>query len=216
MTTKVDIRQELKSLYRAGRTPTLIDVPELSCLAVDGSGAPDRPGFQEAFQEAIGALYGVVYTMKFALKKSGGADFTVMPLEALWTTPSGSILEPGGADDWSWTALIVVPRLVCLQDVDAAKETLRGKGRGAGLDRLRLAHLNEGRAAQVLHVGPYAAERPTIEALHAFIAQQGLTATGRHHEIYLGDPRRAAPDRLRTILRQPVGVTAPAEPARAA
>ena len=160
---------------------------------VDGQGTPEG----EQFAAAIGALYGVAYTLKFTLKRAGVLDYPVLPLEALWDLP------PEGVGDWCWTALIAVPDAISARDVRVAAATARGRGTPA-TDTVRLRTLSEGRCAQVMHVGPYDAEAPTIEVLHRFIADQAYAISGRHHEIYLSDPRRTSPDRLRTIIRYPV------------
>jgi hypothetical protein len=171
-------------------------------IAVDGEGSPELPGFQAA----IGTLFPVAYGLHFALKRRG-IQAPVGALEGLWWTPEeldpGS-LTPGLGDltRWHWTLLIGIPDEATEAEVLAAiAEATRRRGSGNGV---RVVTLDEGRCAQVLHVGPYSAEAPTIERLHAAIAAAGLQPRGRHHEIYLGDPRRSAPQRLRTLIRQPV------------
>ena len=200
--TKVDYRRELGPLYKAGRNPELVDVPELPFLMVDGEGDPNTA---PAYREAIEVLYSVSYTLKFALKRSpAGLDYAVMPLEGLWWSPTDPTFAGGRKSDWCWTAMILQPDVVTAEMVTGAIETAQRKRVLAAAPRLRLERFHEGRAAQVMHVGPYSAEAPTITKLHEFIAQQGLALAGKHHEIYLGDPRRAAPEKLRTIIRQPV------------
>lgn len=201
---KVDFKREFKAAYtaKAGK-PVLVDVPAFSFLMVDGAGDPNGP----AFMEAIQALYSVSYTLKFANKAAGhGPDYTVMPLEGLWWSDNPDVdFREDRRERWRWTAMIHQPSWVTEAIFrDAAAEAGRKK-ENPGVGRLRLERFAEGRAAQVLHVGPYDQEGPTIEALHAFVAGQGLSLRGHHHEIYLGDPRRTAPERLKTILRHPVG-----------
>jgi hypothetical protein len=197
-----------------------IDVAEAGFLAVDGAGDPNAsPGEIPAFQEALEALYAVSYGLRFGLKPEG-IEFTVGPLEALWWTvdPDGREVDlaPGAPFDdaakagWHWRAMMWQPDAVTLDVVrrfrDEAARKAAKKGRAMpGLDRLRFERWCEGRCAQILHVGPYAAEGPTIARLHDEIEKAGLEPRGHHHEIYLGDPRRSAPERLRTVLRQPVG-----------
>ncbi len=200
--TKLDLKHELRSLYSAPRKPVLIDVPELSFLVVHGRGDPNTtPDYQDAIQ----VLYSVAYTLKFQLKGSpGGFDYPVMPLESLWWTPDSANFDAEHRALWYWTAMIMQPDVVTEDLIAGAVDTAKQKRPLNAADKLALEHLCEGRAAQVMHIGPYSAEGPTIAMLHAFIDEQGLKPTGKHHEIYLGDPRRAKLERLRTIVRQPV------------
>jgi hypothetical protein len=202
---KRDLAAELSAFYRPSPArPDIVDVPELAFLMVDGGGPPAA----EPYQQALGALYGTAYTLKFTLKKADAArDFRVMPLEGLWWTaleaPSmDQVLA--GRDDWRWRMMIAVPDDVTVAEVAAAKEQAARKREQPALAALRLERFHEGPAAQIMHVGPYADEAPTIERLHAFAREQGYELHGRHHEIYLGDPRRTAPQRLKTVLRHPV------------
>jgi hypothetical protein len=180
----------------------VVEVPELAFLMIDGHGDPNTA---PEYAEALEALYAVAYTAKFALKRApGGIDYAVMPLEGLWWTPDMATFTTADKSAWDWTMMIVQPDPVTAEVVEEARATVaRTKGLEA-IARVRLERFAEGRAAQVMHVGPFAAEGPTIERLHAFIAERGLGRAGKHHEIYLSDPRRTAPERLRTILRQPV------------
>jgi len=200
--TTVDLRRELSELYSAKRVPAFVDVPELPFLMIDGHGDPNTA---PAYAEAVQALYAVAYTIRFALKRRAEAvDARVMPLEGQWWTPDMATFSTDDKAQWNWTMMIVLPEQATPQVVDDARAAAARKHPRAPLDRVRLERFAEGRCAQVLHVGPYSEEGPTVAALHAFIAANGCTLTGRHHEIYLGDPRRTAPGRLRTILRQPV------------
>jgi hypothetical protein len=203
--TKVDLRKQYALLYKASaKEPAVVQVPRLAFLMANGQGDPQA----EEFQQAVGALYGLSYTLKFGLKKRGGPDFTVMALEGLWWADGAC---PGEAfikdlrDQWKWTLLILQPDFIGQTDVEAAREELRAKGKGsAALDRTRLESFEEGPCVQVMHIGPYATEAGTIERLHAFAREKGYALRGKHHEIYLGDPRRSAPEKLKTILRHPV------------
>lgn len=197
----IDLKKTLKPYYTASAAgPVLLDVPALAALTVDGRGDPDSP----AFQEAVGSLYSVAYTLKFTLKKERAVDYPVMALEGLWCADDPKTFLNGERAKWRWTVFIVVPDIIAKTDVDAAVAAVRKKAKFPRFPEIRLARFAEGRAAQILHLGPYATEAATIERLHAFIAARGLAPRGRHHEIYLGDPRRSAPEKLRTILRQPV------------
>jgi hypothetical protein len=200
-TTKVDLKQVHKPLWTATAKPALIDVPPLTYLMIDGHGNPNTA---PEYADAVQTLYTVAYTAKFALKKSGGPDVVVMPLEGLWWAPDPSAFTAGDKDAWDWTMMITAPDAFTPDVVEAARAAASSKASAATLAKLRLEPYDEGRAAQILHLGPYADEGPTIERLHAFIADQGLQRAGKHHEIYLGDPRRTAPEKLKTIIRQPV------------
>ena len=167
-------------------------------LMVDGTGNPNQPG---AFQDAIQALYSLSYGAKFMLKKEG-IEFKVSPLEGLWGSAGG--LNPNHKTDWRWTAMVRQPPAVTAPVLEKVRaEALQKKGLPA-LARVRLEEFSEGLAAQIMHIGPYSAEAPTITRLHEFIEKQGCRRVGKHHEIYLGDPRRSAPERLKTLIRQPV------------
>jgi hypothetical protein len=190
---------DVKELYGASSTgPSIIDVPKLQFLMVDGTGDPNQPG---AFQDAIQALYSLSYGAKFMLKKEG-IEFRVSPLEGLWGSAGG--FNPNHKMTWRWTAMIMQPSAVTpavLQKVRA--EAMRKKPLPA-LSKVRLETFQEGRSAQIMHIGPYSAEAPTITKLHEFIKKQGYRLVGKHHEIYLGDPQRSAPARLKTLIRQPI------------
>jgi len=185
--------------YAAKRTPSIVTVPPIPVLAVDGEGDPDGP----AYKEAVSALFGVSYAARFALKRAGILDYSVMPLEGLWWSGDDSVKDITTVDraTWRWTMLIAQPAEATATVVDDAVAATRRKRPSPALDRLQRRTAEAGEAAQILHIGPYAAERPTIETLLRFIDDSGHTAIGRHHEIYLSDPSRAAPEKLRTILR---------------
>ena len=197
----IDLKKTLKPYYTASAAkPSLVDVPALSALMVDGIGDPNAP----AFAEAIGTLYSVAYTLKFTFKKERAIDYPVMALQGLWCAEDVADFANQRRDRWQWTLFIVLPDVVTKADVKKAVEAVKAKGKLDRMPEVRLEKFKEGRAAQILHIGPYAAEAPTIERLHRFVAEQGLKLRGRHHEIYMGDPRRAAPEKLKTIIRHPV------------
>lgn len=201
MTDKLDLKKVYKALYSATAKPALVEVPPLRYLAADGSGDPNG---SPLFAAAVEALFTVAYTLKFQVKKAGGPDFAVMPLEGLWWADDMAAFCASRKADWKWTLLIAQPDFVSDDAVAAAIRAAAGKKELPALAGMRLEIMPGGRAAQVLHVGPYSEEGPTIAALHRFIADQGLRPDGKHQEIYLSDARRTAPDKLRTILRQPV------------
>jgi hypothetical protein len=206
--TKIDFKRELRELYAPAREPSLVEVPDLAFLMIDGHGDPNTT---PEFSEAIEALYTVAYTAKFAIKRAPqGIDYRVMPLEGVFWTADMSTFAAGERSAWDWTLMIMQPDQLTSEVLGQALATASEKKSLDAIGRMRLEVFAEGLAAQVLHIGPYAAEAPTIRRLHAFIAEQGYERTGKHHEIYLSDPRRAAPERLKTVLRQPVVGARPA------
>ncbi|MGW5237356.1 GyrI-like domain-containing protein [Monashia sp. NPDC004114] len=201
--------EHIDLLYRATTTPRLVRVPRLTFLCLDGHGDPNT---SPAYAAAVQALYSVSYAAKFALKKAGGPDFKVSPLEGLWWAEDMSTFLTGDKSAWDWTMMIRQPDAVTADLVARLAQEAAAKKSIAAATQLRLVSFEEGAAAQVLHVGPYATEAPTIARLHEFIREQGFTFDGpghshKHHEIYIGDPRRSAPEKLRTIIRQPYAVS---------
>ncbi len=201
---KLDLRKQYKDLYKAGPEPHLLTVPPLLYLCIDGRGDPNRsPDFAAAMQ----ALYALAYGIKFAAKKqNAGHDFTVMALEALWWAKDMAAFSLEKREDWLWRAVILQPDFVTPALLDEVRaDALKKKPElSTALNKTALSHIDEGQCAQILHVGPYSTEGPTVAALHAFIDAQGLLKAGKHHEIYLSDVRRSEPERLQTIIRQPV------------
>ncbi len=199
---KIDLKRELRKLYQPGRAPSLVDVPEMGFLMIDGQGDPNTAA---AYREAIEALYAVAYTVKFAIKGvPGGIDFAVMPLEGLWWNDGTTGFDADDRSRWQWTAMIMQPDAVTPEIVTEARRQAAAKRSLPALDLLRHERFAEGAAAQLMYLGPYKEEGPAIQALHAYIAEQGYRPAGKHHEIYLGDPRRSAPEKLRTVIRQPI------------
>jgi hypothetical protein len=202
VTTKVDLKRELLELYSAARRPGLVEVPELAFLMIDGHGDPNRA---LEYSQAVEAIYAVAYTAKFIVKRApDGIDFAVMPLEGLWWTPDYSTFTTDDKSAWDWTMMIAQPEQVTAEVVEKARASAARKKSLGAIGRVRLELFREGRVAQVMHIGPYATEGPTIQRLHAFIAEKGYERAGKHHEIYLGNPRRSAPEKMKTIVRQPV------------
>jgi hypothetical protein len=184
----------------------VVDVPELRFAMVDGALEPEcAPGSSLAFQQAIEALYGISFTLKFASKQRSEApiDYTVMPLEALWWVEDGEfdISQPG---NWSWTAMIMQPDHITGSMFEEALDRLRKKRPKPVLDRLRFGVFHEALCMQTVHIGPYSEEPATLARMEEFARENGCILRGKHHEIYLGDPRRSAPEKLRTILRHPI------------
>lgn len=200
-TEKLDLKKTLKPLYHAkAGNPAWADAPPLSYLMIDGIGDPESEGFGQAIE----ALYSLAYPLKFSYKKADGRDWTVMPLEGLWWADDPEVFARQERDRWQWTLMILQPEFVEARRVEECREAALKKKELPQLSQVRLETLSEERCAQVLHVGPYAEEGETIAGLHQFIAEGGHTLSGKHHEIYLSDPRRTAPEKLKTILRQPV------------
>jgi hypothetical protein len=199
---KKDLSKELQELYfPSAKEVVLVDVPKMNFLMIDGKGNPNTC---PDYPQAIEALYGVCYTMKFTFEKGHPIHAArVMPLESQWWTKSGLDLNLS-KDEWNWTAMIMQPEVITRQAVEAAIEELRKKKNPAALPKLRFESFDEGRSVQIMHIGPYSAEKPTIERMHSFAAEQGYKLRGKHHEIYLGDPRKTKPEKLKTVVRQPV------------
>ena len=206
MADKTDLKKTLDA-YQAKRDRfRIVDVPDLRYLMIDGHGDPNS---SPAFTEAVEALYPVAYTLKFAGKRELGRDYVVMPLEGQWWAQDmAAFTTARDKSRWDWTLLILVPDWTTPEMFAAAVEQVRAKGGPARLGDVRLETLSEGRCVQTLHVGPFDAEAATLARMHdEFIPAHGLRRTGRHHEIYLSDFRRVAPEKQRTILRQPVAAT---------
>ncbi|WP_250037186.1 GyrI-like domain-containing protein [Paractinoplanes maris] len=200
---KTDFKKDL-DVYRAPRGRfAIVDVPELRYLMIDGHGDPNSGG---DFAAATEALYPLAYKLKFASKQKLERDYVVMPLEGLWW--AGDMATFTSARDksqWDWTLMIMTPDWITEAMVAEAVDQVTAKGAPERLAQVRLASLAEGRCVQTLHVGSYDDEAGLLARMHdEFIPAQGLTMTGRHHEIYLSDARKVAPAKLRTILRQPV------------
>ncbi|WP_353808766.1 GyrI-like domain-containing protein [Agromyces sp. SYSU T00194] len=200
---KYDVKRAHRELYApSARDWALVDVRPMRYLAIDGQGSP---GAGDEYLEALEALYPVAYAAKFASKRESGRDFVVAPLEGLWWADDPTAFTRGDRDAWKWTLLIHQPGWIDETAIDAAIDAARAKRDSDALDRLRLQVIEEGRSAQILHRGPFADEAPTLARLHdEWMPAHGLAFNGPHHEVYLSDPRRTAPEKLRTVLRQPV------------
>jgi hypothetical protein len=200
---KLDIKKQWKHLYQPSASAIVaVDVPPLMYLMVDGQGDPNT---SQSFQEAVEALYSLSYTLKFSLKKSARpTDYGVMPLEGLWWADDMNAFHLANKSTWKWTAMILQPDFIAQPQVDAAFDEVRRKKNPAALDQVRFETLAEGVAAQILYMGPFSGEGPTIQRMHDFIHTAGKGLRGKHHEIYLNDPRRTAPQKLKTIIRQPM------------
>lgn len=196
-----DVKKERRDLYAATRDVAIVEVPPLAFLMVDGHGDPNT---STSYREAVEALYAGSYAVRALARARGHPVHTVGPLEGLWSADDLSVFRTRDKSAWDWTLMVVQPDWVTGDLVETALAAARSR-RGPSLDRVRLDSYAEGRSVQVLHLGSYDDEAPTVERLHReFLPAHGLVPTGRHHEIYLSDPRRVEPARLRTIVRQPV------------
>ena len=201
MAAKIDIKKQYKHLFASKREAHLVEVPKFRYLMIDGKGSPDGA----AFQDAIGALYSTAYTTKFRLKAVGRADFVVPPLEALWWADDESAFDENRRDKWQWTLMLIQPEHVTEEDIADALAALDKKGKATASHRnMRTEPLEEGQAVQCLYVGPYDSMGGAISTMQAFAESNGLELAGKHHDVYLSDPRRTAPERLKTVLRRPV------------
>ena len=198
---KLDLRKDLKPLYAAAvKAVTFVHAARIDFLAVDGYGHPDNSG--QEFQRAIELLYSASFTLKFQTKKAApDKDWAVMPLEGLWWHE-----DPKA--DWNWTLMIAQPPFVTTAQVKAVLKDLNQKKATEDYSKVRLERLAEGKCVQTLHVGPYSAEETTIQRMSEFARANGYELAGKHHEIYMNDPKRVPPERLKTILRYPVKKTA--------
>ncbi len=201
---KVDYKKTLKDFYQAKvNVPVVVQVPKMNFIMIDGRGDPNT---SQEYIDAVQTLYPVAYTIKFTCKIKYGKDFGVMPLEGLWWTENMADFSAENKSNWLWTAMIMQPDVVTEDIYNQAVQQVREKKNPESLDKLSFASYDEGRAAQVMYVGPYSDEGPTIQELHEFIKKQGGSlddSNKHHHEIYLGDPRRTDPSKLKTIIRQP-------------
>ena len=199
---KIDYKKELKHLYRSSaKKVEVVEVPKMYFLMIDGDGDPNHP----TFQNAIEVLFPLSYTLKFIIKKSDiGIDYGVLPLEGLWWADDMSLFIKDKKDDWKWTLMIMQPEIVTKEMVQEAIEQVKVKKNPVSLPLVRFESFAEGNVAQIMHIGPFSEEGPTIEKVHSFIEDNGRQLTGKHHEIYLSDIRRAAPEKWKTIIRQPM------------
>jgi len=199
---RIDLRKELKQLYApSAKVVVEVDVPQFNYLMIDGAGNPNN---SQSYSEAVEALFSVSYTAKFMIRKAAApVDYAVMPLEGLWWADDMTKFSVDDKAAWKWTLMIMQPDFVTAQVIDAALEAVHRKKQLPGLARLRAEIFTEGYCAQVLHVGPFSEEGPTVERLHSHIGANSALR-GRHHEIYLSDIRKADPSRWRTVVRQPM------------
>jgi hypothetical protein len=202
----LDLRKQFKHLYQpSAKKFSSVDVPPLNFLMIDGAGNPNT---SQDYRDALEALYGLSYTLKFGVKQGKYGkktyDYPVMALEGLWWMDDMREFTEARKDDWKWTMMIMQPDIITPDQVELARADLIKKKHPVSAAKIRFESYHEGLSAQIMYFGPYADEGPTIQRLHAFIVESGHRLRGKHHEIYLGDPRRTAPEKLKTVIRQPM------------
>ena len=204
---KIDLKKENKELYNpSAKEVSIVDVPEMSFLMIDGEGDPNT---SQEYQDSIEALFSVSFKVKFISEKENSQDYVVMPLEGLWWVENKedfNILDKSG---WKWTAMVRQPDFISEYIIKKAIEEVQKKKNLPALSRIRFQNMHEGLSAQIMHIGPYAEEGPTIKKLRNFIEEKGYEFDGslpgeKHHEIYISDMRRTKPEKLKTIIRQPM------------
>jgi len=199
---RVDLKRQLSGLYKAtAKEVGTVDAPKMNFLMIDGMGDPNKA---PEYPEAVTALYQLSYAIKFHIKKGKQAiDYPVMPLEGLWWVDDMRLFSAEDKSGWKWTMMILQPDFVTRELVEEMRAEVAKKKNPPALSKIRFAPFAEGPTAQILHIGPYSAEGPTVAKIHEHIRQSGRKLRGMHHEIYLKDPRKSAPEKLRTIVRQP-------------
>jgi hypothetical protein len=203
MTEKVDFKKTLKAAY-SGKAdqPEIVEIPPLQYLMIDGAGDPNA----EPYRQAVEALYSIAYPLKIGLKKAEVLDYTVMPLEGLWwmTDMTMDYRDTSQRDHWRWTSMIMQPDAVTQALFEDVRAAAQKKKPDSLAGQVRLETYAPGLSAKILHIGAFADEPPTIDRLHGFIHDSGYTISGKHQEIYFSDPRKSAPEKMRTLIRYPI------------
>ncbi len=199
---KLDWKKIHKDLYFPPLDPVVIDIPSMNFLMIDGHGDPNTA---QAYKEAVEALFSLAYTLKFSIKKELELDYSVFPSGGLWWVEDMAQFSTDDKSSWDWTMMIAQPEQVDGERVERARaEVLKKKKDLDAVRRVRFEPFHEGLSVQLTHIGPYSIEGPNLTRMHAFIRENGFAVNGKHHEIYLSDVRRTAPEKLKTVLRQPV------------
>ena len=199
---QINFKKEMKEFYRPPRKPVIVDVPPLQFIMINGKG---YPGTSQEYQDAMQTLFPVAYTLRFAIKKAGILDYKVMPLEGLWWAEDMDVFTiDDRPEEWLWTSMIMQPSQVTKDLFARAVQTVKEKKNPTALSKIRLETYHEGLSVQVMHTGPFSEEGPVIENMHQFAFDQGYELRGTHHEIYLSDFTRTAPEKLKTVIRQPI------------
>jgi hypothetical protein len=199
---KTDYKRQLKDCYSASATKiAIVAVPAMNYLSIDGQGDPST---SKVFSDAIEALYPLAYSIKFSIKKNLAIDYGVMPLEGLWWCDNMELFSMENKNDWKWTLQIMQPDIVTASHFTKALAEVSAKKKLPALSQINFGNFNDGLSAQLLHIGPYNNETENIKRLHQFIHDNGYILSGKHREIYLSDARKTAPEKLKTIIRQPI------------
>lgn len=202
---KIDLKKELRELYNpTARDVTVVDVPKMNFIMIDGQGAPES----KQFQQSIEALYAIAYTIKFDKKKADGTDYGVMALEGLWWAEDMTVFDPekGDRNRWQWTLMIMQPDFITKENFESAKEASKKKKDNPAINKVRFESFKEGKSAQIMHIGPFSEEGPNVQRIRNKIIEIGGKLPGKHHEIYLSDFRRVDPAKMKTVLRQPYDI----------
>jgi hypothetical protein len=198
---KIDLKKDLKHLYQpSSKVVAQVDVAAMNYLMIDGEGDPNT---SQAYADAVEALFSVSYAAKFMIKKSVAIDYGVMPLEGLWWADDMSRFSVEDKGNWKWTMMILQPAFVTREMIENTIADVKKKKNPSAISKLRFETFSEGKCAQILHIGPFSEEGPTIQKVHSFIDSSGKLR-GKHHEIYLSDIRKASPAKWKTIIRQPM------------
>ena len=197
--SKIDFKKELKHLYRPSTKEfDVVDVPAMDFLMIDGHGDPNTA---QEYADAVQTLYGVAYKLKFLSKKEEGLDYVVPPLEGLWWVEDMTQFSAADKSAWDWTMMVMQPEFLTQEMLQKVLDEVQDL---PALPKLRVETYLEGLSVQIMYIGPYSDEEPTIARMHTFIDENGYVTAGKHHEIYLSDPRRVAPEKLKTVIRQPI------------
>lgn len=200
MTEKIDLFRQFKAEYKAVQKPAIIETAKSQYLSIEGLGEPGG----KVFEDAIGALYSMAFTIKMTRKADGLGDYAVCKLESVWFSDEDENFANLPKEKWQWIMMIRTPDCVTKADLKKAAAAIIGKGKSQTVNNVKLETLNEGTCVQALHVGPYDQVEKTIEPMARFAEDEDYRISGRYHEIYLSDPRRVAPEKLKTIIRLPI------------
>ena len=202
MADKIDLKKEMKHLYNPSKKePIIVDVPPMNYLMLDGHGNPNN---NPLFQDAVSSLYPLAYGLKFAIKKLQGINYGVMPLQGLWWTENMEEFSTDDKSNWDWTVMIMQPKWVDEALIKEIHHQVKTKKNPPLIDKIRFEKYTEGTVVTLLHIGPFSEEGPNIARMHAYGKDQGYELSGKHHEIYLTDLTKTAPERMKTVLRQPI------------
>ncbi|MEI7987630.1 MAG: GyrI-like domain-containing protein [Chloroflexota bacterium] len=200
MSEKIDLKKTLKIFYQpTTQTPSIVEVPPFNFLMIDGFGDPNT---SELYQGAVTTLFQFSYTLKFTVKKDQGINYSVMPLEGLWWMTG--VFDAENKDSWQWTAMIAQPEFISNELVENARRQVKIKKAPPLIDQVRFENFHEGLSVQIMHIGPFSDEKTNIERIHSYALNNGYELAGKHHEIYLSDLSRISPEKMKTILRQPI------------